>query len=80
MLPDGRVTLCCMDFGMRHVLGNLLEEDYESMMYGGVMKSVEDAMMCKNREEILCRSCELALEYDEEKWAGFLMTGKYDKS
>jgi len=78
MLPDGRMILCCQDFGMQHVLGNLFEEDYESIMYGDIMKSIEDSMMCKNRVEILCRSCELAKEYDESKWSHFLETGKYE--
>ncbi len=78
MLPDGRVILCCQDFGMRHVLGSLLEDDYESIMYGDVMKSIEDSMMCENNEEILCRSCELAREYNQKKWIRFLETGKYE--
>ena len=63
---------------IRQGMKQLLEEDYESILYGGVMKSIEDAMS-KNGEEIRCRSCELAREYDEEKW-GVLKPGKYDKS
>lgn len=78
LLPDGRVTLCCQDFSLRHVLGNLLEEDYETIMYGEAMRSIEEAMMCENSQEILCRSCELAREYDEEQWTDFLKTGKYE--
>lgn len=27
-LPDGRVVLCCMDYNLDHVLGNLLTDDY----------------------------------------------------
>jgi len=28
MLPNGDVSLCCMDYGLEHILGNLLEQDY----------------------------------------------------
>jgi hypothetical protein len=31
MLPDGDVVLCCMDYGMKHVLGNLLKQDYKDL-------------------------------------------------
>jgi len=32
LLPNGDVVLCCQDFGMKHVLGNLLENSYEDMI------------------------------------------------
>jgi hypothetical protein len=28
LLPNGDVSLCCMDFGLSHILGNLLTENY----------------------------------------------------
>lgn len=28
LLPNGDVILCCMDYGLRHILGNLLTENY----------------------------------------------------
>jgi hypothetical protein len=28
LLPDGSVQLCCMDFGLKHAVGNLITEDY----------------------------------------------------
>lgn len=31
VLPNGDVYLCCMDFGLWHKLGNLLEENYETI-------------------------------------------------
>jgi hypothetical protein len=31
VLPDGTVLLCCMDYGMTEILGNLLTQDYESL-------------------------------------------------
>ena len=31
LLPNGDVLLCCMDWGMKHVLGNLLTGDYSNL-------------------------------------------------
>lgn len=31
LLPDGTLLLCCMDYGMRHVLGNLKNQTYEEI-------------------------------------------------
>jgi hypothetical protein len=31
LLPNGDVLLYCMDYGMKHILGNLLSVDYASL-------------------------------------------------
>jgi hypothetical protein len=46
MLPNGDVTLCCMDWSLQHVLGNL----YES--------SFEDVVPVDHTAFELCRHCE----------------------
>jgi radical SAM protein with 4Fe4S-binding SPASM domain len=61
LLPDGSVVLCCMDFGMQHVLGNLLVQSYEDIMNGEEINRIKDAMSGDNREDILCRSCSSAI-------------------
>lgn len=59
LLPDGTVLLCCMDYGMKHPLGNLLHQDLEqihnSKMANFLRKSLED-----DSNDILCRKCENA--------------------
>lgn len=58
LLPDGTVTLCCMDFALRHVIGNLLSSSYEELLHGEAYMSIRRQMM--NLEEssgLLCRSC-----------------------
>lgn len=61
VLPDGTVLLCCMDYGMRHVLGNLNENSANEILNGReacrVMKGMEDDGI-----DILCRSCGSAVE------------------
>ncbi len=48
MLPNGDVSLCCMDYGLEHILGNLLDQDYEDV--------IPEDNTCFN----LCRFCENA--------------------
>lgn len=62
VLPDGSLVLCCMDWGMQHCLGNLCQDNYENIMHGSVMRRIEDSMLCKNQDPILCRQCEYARE------------------
>lgn len=46
LLPNGDVTLCCMDYGLKNILGNLHESNYEDIVpvYGMPFE--------------LCRHCE----------------------
>jgi hypothetical protein len=32
LLPNGDVTLCCMDYSLKHLLGNLYERSYEEII------------------------------------------------
>jgi len=50
MLPNGDVSLCCMDYGLKHILGNLYEQNYEEIVPEN------------NQSFELCRLCENAVE------------------
>jgi FkbM family methyltransferase len=50
MLPNGDVSLCCMDYGLKHILGNLYEQSYGDI--------VPENNQCFE----LCRLCENAVE------------------
>jgi radical SAM protein with 4Fe4S-binding SPASM domain len=60
LLPNGDVVLCCSDYGLRHKLGNLLNDNYEDLFlseeYKKIMRGLEDESI-----EILCRTCEHAV-------------------
>lgn len=56
LLPDGTLLLCCMDYGMKHILGNLLENSYEEILNGNEIERVKRGMLGE-REDILCRHC-----------------------
>lgn len=55
LFPDGRVVLCCMDYGMKHVLSNLRDCEYEELFqspeYGRVVEGL------RGESDTLCRSC-----------------------
>lgn len=59
LLPDGRVLLCCMDYGLRHVLGNLRTQPYEALFRGPAFREV-CARLASPDGDVLCRQCELA--------------------
>lgn len=61
LLPDGSVVLCCMDFGMKHVLGNLAKQSYEELFTGKEMQKIKEAMK-DDRLDIICRRCSSAIE------------------
>lgn len=63
LLPDGTVTLCCMDFGMKHTLGNLLYEDYQTICDNQAYKKLRTQMEKKgNERDLLCGNCTASVE------------------
>jgi hypothetical protein len=60
LLPDGRVVVCCMDFGMKYVLGNLFTQDYESLFTGKVADEIRAGL--RGEKDILCHHCEYAMK------------------
>ena len=56
LLPNGDVLLCCMDWGMQHVLGNLLEQSYEDIRNGNELNYVKSSLQNGNKH-VLCSNC-----------------------
>ena len=56
LLPDGTVVLCCMDYGMKHVLGNLLEQDYDAILHSNEAEMIRFGLGGGDCD-ILCRNC-----------------------
>ena len=58
VLPNGDVTLCCNDFSLQEVLGNIGEQKYEDILRGEKYLSVRRRMMCLEKDnDIICRRC-----------------------
>jgi len=64
LLPNGDVLICCMDYGMQHILGNLISSNYTSVFNGKefykLQKGLDDDSI-----DTLCRYCENASPLDE---------------
>jgi hypothetical protein len=63
LLPNGDVVLCCVDFSMQHVLGNLLVSDFESLFIGGEFLKVKEGLKAASLNT-LCRYCEDTINVD----------------
>lgn len=65
LLPNGDVVLCCMDYGMKHVIGNLLQQDYYDIWKNDAFLNLVDI----NRrmgysDRSICKSCNGAQAHD----------------
>lgn len=64
LLPNGDVTLCCMDYQRTHVLGNLTEVSYAELHRSPTFRTLLRRMLGEDGE-LICRSCEYAAQ---AKW------------
>ena len=64
LLPNGDVVLCCEDYGLKHVLGNLNSADllslYEAEPYRTIKRGLDDESI-----DLLCRYCHRAVQVQE---------------
>jgi hypothetical protein len=51
-LPNGDVYLCCMDFGLKHKLGNLFETNFYDLNRDEVINLAN-----KEESDLICRKC-----------------------
>lgn len=58
LLPNGDVMLCCMDYGLKHRLGNLLTSNLEEVLNGVERKKViKLSNQLGYTDKLLCKSC-----------------------
>jgi len=67
MLPNCDVVLCCMDYGLKHPLGNLLKQSWDEILNSEEYQKVQ-ANRYKFDGDVLCRSC---------VWASLSFRSKY---
>lgn len=61
VMPDGTVLLCNMDYGMQHVLGNLLENTFDEIHNGEIMQKIMRNIKGNSSDALLCRKCIFAV-------------------
>jgi hypothetical protein len=58
LLPTGEIGLCCMDYAMKHVVGNLLEHSYEEIFTSpGMTYLLEQNAQNEYTTNTLCKGC-----------------------
>lgn len=62
LLPNGDVLLCCMDYGNEHIIGNLLEMEYDELFKSEEYKRIEEGLK-DDDSNILCRTCEISKQW-----------------
>lgn len=58
LFPNGDVILCSLDYEMRHILGNLISADYESLFHSEEFSKIKKGLK-KEHLDILCRYCDM---------------------
>ena len=64
LLPDGSLSICCQDYGLDEIMGNLMENTWEEYINS---ERVQDV---RSHGSDLCDYCEEEIDYrGKEKWA-----------
>lgn len=87
LLPDGTIILCCMDYQLKHQIGNLNYANYNEILNSNELEKVRNAMDNDNENSILCKNCVNAKNIDDlyeqycdyYEWA-FIMFNSYDNN
>jgi hypothetical protein len=59
LLPNGDVVLCCMDYNLKHVIGNLLKQTYEEIFAGEQLAEIIKMNEAAGFDKCsICKSCE----------------------
>jgi hypothetical protein len=68
LLPNGDLALCCMDFGLKHVIGNLREQTIDEIYKGPIFKKILQSFSDPSVDS-LCRVCESSLHKESDTYA-----------
>jgi radical SAM protein with 4Fe4S-binding SPASM domain len=61
LLPNGDLALCCMDYGLKHIIGNILTHTYEEIQQGPAMTKIREmSNELGYNKKLLCKSCDSA--------------------
>lgn len=63
LLPNGDVALCCQDFGLQHILDNLVKKPYKNLFTSPEYQNIQNGLK-NNTYDILCRYCHFSRNDD----------------
>lgn len=73
LLPNGDVMLCNMDYGLKHIVGNINNQDWNGINNGETIKKIKKSWIKEsNRNNSLCRMCENSENYYKYKIRKFI--------
>jgi len=73
MLPNGDVVLCCMDYSLKHVIGNLFTQDYGELFASAEMKLIRTENASAGYSKCtICKSCDNVIQHGY----GFLFSAR----
>jgi hypothetical protein len=65
LLPNGDVVICCMDYSVKHKIGNLIEGDYFSLFSSRGMGDLHaENIKPGYSDKTICKSCSRAIRYE----------------
>ena len=65
LLPNGDVVICCMDYSVKHKIGNLIEGDYFSLFSSrGMAELHAENTKPGYSDKTICKSCNRAIRYE----------------
>lgn len=59
LLPSGELALCCCDYGLKHIVGNLATTPYSEILRGGAVMDILDRQ--RSGGDVICRKCVYAV-------------------
>jgi hypothetical protein len=67
MMPNGDVSLCCMDYSLSNVIGNLFEQSYDDLFCSEKMNEIRlRAMKPGVDSDFICKNCNNAVCLDQD--------------
>lgn len=63
-MPNGALALCCMDYGLKHPLGNLRETSYAEIVQSAEFEKFVNGL-AEDGGDTLCRTCSAAIQQSE---------------
>lgn len=64
LLPNGDVVLCCMDYSLKHIIGNLLNNEYDDLYLSDEMiKVMKENKKPEYSKCSICKSCDNVIMY-----------------
>jgi len=64
LLPNGDVSLCCNDYGLQNIIGNLLELNYDSLFTNDKYQEFHKKLKSQD-SNVICRHCNEAVPQSE---------------